>query len=215
MRESRLLKIYGEFSTGVDGLIDNLKGYPAFRYVTGRASTPEIKIWLPLRLRTQRLLECKFKLQSSLRSESPLCDPSLRKTRVMPSKLIVLADDEQTVRNIVKAILQNDGFEVVESHDGVHALEYITGLHGAIDLLLTDVRMPRLDGIGLARAVTAMYPNIPVLYISGYSLDIEDEKSKHPKQACGFVQKPFLPKVLLEAVRKCLDLPITVSGTTA
>lgn len=133
----------------------------------------------------------------------------------MPSKLIVLADDEETVRKFVKVVLQNAGFEVLEAVDGSAALETIERVHGAIDLLITDVRMPRLDGIALGTAVAATYPWIPVLFISGYALDIEAERSRYPRRACGFVRKPFLPKPLLEAVRKCLDEPVQAVRMTA
>jgi len=133
----------------------------------------------------------------------------------MRPKTILLVDDEETVRTYVKALLRNDGFEILEASDGLEALESIKQLRGSIDLLLTDVRMPRMDGLALAHAVTDMFPEIPVLFISGYSLDIDAEKSRHPTKNCGFVQKPFFPKVLLDAVRKCLDSPKQVSGTTA
>ncbi len=87
----------------------------------------------------------------------------------------------------------------------MEALDSIQRAGGGIDLLLTDVRMPRMDGISLAQAVAKIYPQVPVLFISGYPLDIGAEKDKHPSKACGYVQKPFLPKSLLEAVRNCIE----------
>jgi two-component system cell cycle sensor histidine kinase/response regulator CckA len=123
----------------------------------------------------------------------------------MSGKTILLVDDEQMVRAYVRNILKSDGFDIVEAADGVEALAIIQQLDGAINLLLTDVRMPRMDGIELAHKVSDTYPHIPVLFISGYALDIEVEKNRHPKKACGFVSKPFRPQPLREAVRKCIE----------
>ena len=127
---------------------------------------------------------------------------------------ILIADDESAVRTYVRAILNRAGFQIIEAVDGQDALEKVQR-HGApIDLLLTDVRMPRLDGLSLARSVIELYPGTPVLYISGYPLDIEKERGNRPSYACAFVPKPFTPKLLLEAVEKCLCPPEKAATST-
>jgi two-component system cell cycle response regulator CpdR len=121
----------------------------------------------------------------------------------MQSPKILVADDEESVRTYVGRILAMNGFEVVEAADGADALQHIeTG--DAIDLLLTDVRMPRMDGIELARSAHAICPHLPVLYISGYPFDVDEERRIYPAKICAFVAKPFTPKTLVEAVRRCL-----------
>jgi two-component system cell cycle sensor histidine kinase/response regulator CckA len=125
----------------------------------------------------------------------------------MAQQRILLADDESFVRAFVRAILNTAGFDVLEASDGAEAIEIVQQVGGAIDLLVTDVRMPRVDGVALAQALTDIYPDIPILFISGYSFDLEAEQQKRPAKRCGFVQKPFVAKSLLEAVRKCLNSP--------
>jgi two-component system cell cycle sensor histidine kinase/response regulator CckA len=128
---------------------------------------------------------------------------------------ILIADDKQPLRTYVRRILQMGGFHVVEASDGMEALEVLQQGGGQIDLLVTDVRMPRMDGVALAQAVSSLYPDTPVLFISGYAFDLESEPHKRLAKRCGFLQKPFLPKALLEAVRKCLASPDKASQTTA
>src|SRR5437870_6187424 len=133
----------------------------------------------------------------------------------MSQQRILLADDEAFVRTFVRAILNTAGFEVLEASDGAEAIEIVQQVRGAIDLLVTDVRMPRMDGVALAQALTDMYPDIPILFISGYSFDLEAEQQKRPAKRCGFVAKPFVAKALLEAVHKCLDSPRQAAETNA
>jgi two-component system cell cycle sensor histidine kinase/response regulator CckA len=125
----------------------------------------------------------------------------------MPKGRILFVDDESAVRSYVRAALTNAGFDVSIASDGEEALQLINDLSGEIDLLVTDIRMPKMDGICLADAVADLYPQIPVLFISGYPFDLEAEERKHPAKSCGFLKKPFLPQPLFEAVRKCLAPP--------
>jgi CheY-like chemotaxis protein len=114
-------------------------------------------------------------------------------------------DDEETVRAYIGKILTMRGYRFLEAHDGVEALEQIDRLGSAVDLVLTDVRMPRMDGGELALRVTALYPETPILYISGYPFDVEAERRQTPTRICAFLSKPFTPKVLMEAVTECLS----------
>jgi|SRR6185437_1462407 len=125
----------------------------------------------------------------------------------MSKKRILFVDDEGAVRSYVRTALTNAGFDVAVASDGEEALRLIKDCSGDIDLLVTDIRMPKMDGICLADAVEALYPQIPVLFISGYPFDLEVEQLKHPAKSCGFLKKPFLPQPLFEAVRKCLAVP--------
>jgi CheY-like chemotaxis protein len=119
------------------------------------------------------------------------------------SKTILLADDEPSVRTYIRNLLIREGYEILEADDGLAALELAEG--HAIDLLVTDVRMPRMNGVELARSLARKLPGTPVLFISGYPLDIEPERSHHV--ACGFVPKPFTRTALLDAIKKCLQPP--------
>ena len=125
----------------------------------------------------------------------------------MSKERILFVDDESTVRSYVQLALTNAGFDVSVASDGEEALRLIKDCSGDIDLLVTDIRMPKMDGICLADTVGTLYPQIPVLFVSGYPFDLEVEERKHPAKSCGFLKKPFLPQPLFEAVRKCLALP--------
>jgi CheY-like chemotaxis protein len=116
---------------------------------------------------------------------------------------ILVVDDTQEVRSLVARVLESQGYSVLEAGDGPHALVVCHNLSGQIDLLVTDVKMPGMDGVELARSVRAGYPTIRVLYISGQCEG--DELQAHLCQkGFGFLSKPFLPQALIEAVEQIL-----------
>ncbi|HLK62225.1 MAG TPA: response regulator [Bryobacteraceae bacterium] len=123
----------------------------------------------------------------------------------MMGETILVADDEPVVRSYVEGILQRAGFNVIEAVDGVDALRQVDQRHAPIDLLLTDVRMPRMDGIALARSVLERFPKTPVLYISGYSFDLREERALLSGASSAFLPKPFSRQELVGAVQKLLD----------
>jgi two-component system cell cycle sensor histidine kinase/response regulator CckA len=118
-------------------------------------------------------------------------------------RTILFADDELVVRASVGAILRREEFEVLEAVDGADALTQLLDRRAPVDLLLTDIRMPQIDGIALARRVNRIYPGTPVLYISAYPFSLE-RRGREPLNNCAFLAKPFNRKALLEAVGKCL-----------
>ncbi len=122
-------------------------------------------------------------------------------TAARPSQRVVLVvDDEESVRSYVRRVLQGAGYQVLEAADGVDALALLEKLSGAVDLLVTDVKMPRLPGIELVKAVKGQFPAIPVIYISS----IRRDGLHDPRRSVIFVEKPFTPEVLLEAVQELL-----------
>jgi DNA-binding NtrC family response regulator len=135
----------------------------------------------------------------------------------MPKEKILVVDDEVSIRAYVKNILRIEGFQLLEGVDGVDALQQVQRSTEPVDLLLTDIRMPRMDGIELAYSVTEMFPRTPVVYMSGYPFDLEEVQSRRPLRACAFVAKPFTRRTLLDAVEKCLHPPQSseqAAGTT-
>lgn len=111
---------------------------------------------------------------------------------------VLLVDDEAPVRNYVSAVLRRSGFQVLEAADGVDALAVLREIEGGVDLLVTDVSMPRMTGIELVQAVAAGFPGIPVVYISGEPLKHELHS---PQCHVVFLQKPFLPQAMLDAIQ--------------
>jgi two-component system, cell cycle sensor histidine kinase and response regulator CckA len=114
---------------------------------------------------------------------------------------ILLVDDDEAIRNYVRPILQQQGFHVIEASDGAEALKVASAYAEPVDLLLTDVIMPRVNGLVLTQRLLQERPGMGVLYMSGYV-----EKSMllatHPESI--LIQKPFTPDALIAAVRQIL-----------
>jgi two-component system cell cycle sensor histidine kinase/response regulator CckA len=121
----------------------------------------------------------------------------------MSHKISLVVDDEPSVRSFIVVVLQGDGFQTIEAENGVQALEQMRKLGGAVDLLVSDIRMPLMDGITLACSVRAEFPAIPLILVSGYA---EIEQAKLPNSGFEFVQLPFHPATLLSAVKKVMML---------
>ena len=120
------------------------------------------------------------------------------------SETILLVEDEEAVRNLTSRILKKQGYRVMAAQHGREAMEIAAKEEGRIDLVLTDVVMPGMNGRGLVERLTGIRPRIKSLYMSGYTDDdiirrgfIEPSKS--------FLQKPFTSDALLQTVRKVLD----------
>src|ERR1041385_7060015 len=110
---------------------------------------------------------------------------------------ILFADDADIVRELFCEALRRSGYRVLEAEDGVKALSVGRCHSGPIDLLITDIMMPRLSGPKLRRAFGASHPETRVLFISGYAGDEMDFDGP-------FLQKPFTPGTLLASVANIL-----------
>jgi PAS domain S-box-containing protein len=122
------------------------------------------------------------------------------------SETILLAEDEAVVRDLIMQMLEQRGYTVLPAGDGIEALDVAAEHPGAIDLLVTDVVMPRLSGRKLAEHVTRDHPGVRVLYISGYT---DDAVLRHGVLEANtpFLQKPFSAQALARAVRTAIDAP--------
>jgi two-component system, cell cycle sensor histidine kinase and response regulator CckA len=114
------------------------------------------------------------------------------------SQIALLVDDERCLRAYVSAVLCREGFEVVEAVDGDDALAIVQSMHGSVNVLVTDIKMPHMTGIDLVKAVRTDFPGMPVVYISGEPLR---EGLHNPCARVIFLEKPFGPQALLDAVR--------------
>jgi len=117
--------------------------------------------------------------------------------------VILVAEDEVIVRNVVCLLLQREGYQVLSAADGKEALELARQYQGTIDLLLSDIKMPRMDGISLAEHVIEERPGIRVLLMSGkVSAEIRERNVRLP-----FLRKPFISSVFRDKVRDVLNGP--------
>jgi two-component system cell cycle sensor histidine kinase/response regulator CckA len=114
--------------------------------------------------------------------------------------VILVAEDEAVVRNLVRLMLSKEGYAVLTANDGQEAFEICDKFKDPIHLLLTDVNMPRMDGFKLAESVRMQRPEIKIMIMSGEtSATILRENSPD-----AFLRKPFIPPTLLKCVQKVL-----------
>jgi PAS domain S-box-containing protein len=120
------------------------------------------------------------------------------------SETILLVEDEEQVRVVARGILKQQGYQVVVAENAGEALLLCEKHEGDIDLLLSDVVMPRMSGPELARRLAALRPGMKILCMSGYT---DDAVIRHGALEAGiaFIQKPFTPDSLTKKVRDVLD----------
>ncbi|HXY49890.1 MAG TPA: PAS domain S-box protein [Terriglobales bacterium] len=120
------------------------------------------------------------------------------------SETVLLVEDEESVRQLVRETLLARGYKVLEADNGEAGLRQVREQRGAIDIIITDVVMPGMSGRELATRVTADWPKIRVLFLSGYTEDaIIHDGVLEPGTA--FLQKPFTLQALSRKVREILS----------
>ncbi|MBI5419354.1 MAG: response regulator [Deltaproteobacteria bacterium] len=120
------------------------------------------------------------------------------------SETILLVEDEDSVRSLVREVLARNGYTVLAARNGEDALRACDGNAGAIHLMLCDVVMPGMSGVELARRIVPLRPEIKVLYMSGYT-DTAIVRQGVLDPGTAFLEKPFAPDALARKVREVLD----------
>jgi two-component system cell cycle response regulator CpdR len=127
---------------------------------------------------------------------------------------VLIAEDEEPLRALIGRALTEDGHEVVAAADGAEALDVLKREGGRFDLLLTDVRMPVMDGLALALATARDFPALPILLMTGYA----DQRER----ACGLdaliravIAKPFTLAAIKSAVAAAIAGPMQAGGSIA
>lgn len=115
---------------------------------------------------------------------------------------VLVAEDERSVRMLLRVVLEAAGARVLEAEDGVQALR-IYDLEPAIDALCTDVNMPNLDGVGLVAAIRERNPRLPVVACT--ALDLRGHASTLRTVVDAHVQKPFSPADVVRAIGGAID----------
>jgi two-component system cell cycle sensor histidine kinase/response regulator CckA len=116
--------------------------------------------------------------------------------------LILLVDDEDAIRWIGRRFLETDGWSVLEAADGLEALQIVEGLTSRLDLVITDLNMPRVTGRELAEVLSVFRPGMPVLGITGFLSAVNHDRR------LPILPKPFTPGSLLQAVRMACGLSV-------
>jgi len=121
------------------------------------------------------------------------------------AETILLVEDEPAVRRLVSQMLQLTGYTVLEAANGPEALGLMDDVGHAVDLLLTDVVMPSMNGGTLAQRLSRRHPKMRVLFTSGYIDDVVVQEVV--AMGAQFLPKPFTPNALTQKVREVLDQP--------
>ena len=118
-------------------------------------------------------------------------------------RLILTVDDSSTMRQMITFTLKGAGFDILEAGDGVEALEVAAGKK--LDLIVTDVNMPRMDGITLVQRLRALpqFKFTPILVLTTES-DASMKMKGKEAGATGWIVKPFSPEKLLDTVNKVI-----------
>jgi len=118
------------------------------------------------------------------------------------SLLILLVEDESIVREVTREVLERAGYRVLESGNAKEALHLARKHAGQIDLLLTDVVMPEMNGVDLATRLLEMQPGLATVFMSGYAEG--DVAQKIKRSSAMHIQKPFTVNALLSRVAEAL-----------
>jgi two-component system, cell cycle response regulator CpdR len=116
---------------------------------------------------------------------------------------VLIADDEQSMRLLVARAIAMDGHDIVTAEDGGEALEILTSAEGRFDLLLTDIKMPIMDGIALALAAARDFPQLTILLMTGFA-DQRERASGLDAIVHDVVTKPFSVADIRTAVADAL-----------
>jgi PAS domain S-box-containing protein len=168
------------------GIVEQHNGYINVYSEAGRGTT--FKIYLPL------IFGEKKEAQESQKAALP----------VGGTETILLAEDDLTVRELHRMILEEAGYTIVEAVDGRDALDKFLEHQAKVDMLATDVIMPKIDGKRLCEEIRNIRPDMKVLFMSGYTKDLVMERGILEEES-SFLTKPVKSSELLKKVRNILD----------
>jgi len=120
------------------------------------------------------------------------------------TETLLIAEDEELARMFMKRILENAGYKVIEAADGEEALEKFREKREDISLVLSDVIMPKKNGMQILEEVTRLKPGVKMMFSSGYAADLLNERGIF-KEGIDLITKPFMKEDLLRKVREALD----------
>jgi len=126
-------------------------------------------------------------------------------------RTILIVDDELAVLTVVKCMLESCDYNILMANSATSALQIARNKDLGIDLMITDVVMPDMQGPDLAERVRELRPQIRVLFMSGYT-DAEVVRVKVLDSKLSFLRKPFTSDGLRESVRRLLEMPLSLAA---
>lgn len=130
--------------------------------------------------------------------------PELRAPGQRGRETILLVEDDDSIFELTQRVLARSGYTLLTARDGLEAEQVAASHQGQIDLLLTDLTMPRMDGKTLAQRLTRERPGLKILLMSGYAGAVPSGDGRSMEDMA-FVQKPFRPRDLIQKIRSVLD----------
>jgi two-component system, cell cycle sensor histidine kinase and response regulator CckA len=122
------------------------------------------------------------------------------------SETILLVEDQDQLRSLISEVLRRSGYVVLQARHGMEALDLSRNHTEKINLMITDLIMPKMGGRDLANALAPKFPDMKVLYMSGYPDDALSQQ-EISSSSLAFIQKPFTPDTLVQKVREILHSP--------
>src|SRR3954468_13950588 len=116
-------------------------------------------------------------------------------------KRVLIADDEINIRRVLEAILKREGYEVITAANGVEALG---GMSAGVHTVITDLKMPVLDGMALLKRLSAEYPDVPVVMITAHG-SVENAVEAVKLGAFDYLEKPFEQEQIRQVVSKAMN----------
>jgi CheY-like chemotaxis protein len=125
--------------------------------------------------------------------------------------VVLVVDDEQGLRDLVCRTLRDEGYRTLEAAHGGEAMELVETGAETIDLVITDIVMPGMDGRELGRRLAQSRPTLPILYMSAYEVNDIFQRGA-PRSSAPFLQKPFARDGLINSVQGLLRTPHSSAG---
>jgi DNA-binding NtrC family response regulator len=122
--------------------------------------------------------------------------------RTSAAGYVLVVDDEVAVRRFAARVLEREGFSVLEAEHGAEALDLLVTYAAEVEVVVSDVVMPHINGVELMQTLASAYPDLPVILMSGYANAALTELGI--AVPCSVISKPFPSDRLLEEVRRCL-----------
>lgn len=169
----------------VYAIVQQCHGHIEIESEVGRGTT--VKIWFP-----------------RLETGSDAVPVEIEDEAQQGTETILVVEDEDLVRDLTARILRSLGYSVLEATNGKEGLAIVEKLHGRVDLVLTDVIMPQMGGQEMAEHLRERYPNIKIVYISGFT-EVAITEGGHPVGAERWIPKPYTREILARRIREVLD----------
>ncbi|MGD0506176.1 MAG: response regulator [Terriglobales bacterium] len=163
-----------------------------------------------LQILTRRIMR-ELELRQTREAQSPHRRLHLAPSRKPPAT-ILLVEDTDNLRNLLQRVLEGNGFSVLPAADGAEALRSCQQHDGTIDLVVSDIVMPQLNGLELEERIRADRPETKFLFMTGFG-DRFPELRELIKHGTNILEKPFLPSELLRKVEDTLNQGKTATGT--